>query len=324
MSASGVTKVDLVVPPDMDGLRADRIVAGLLDISRSAARSAVDDGRVRGADGVVRPADKLAAGDAITVSRDEPAAGLVPLDAPLTVRYESSAVMVVDKPAGIVVHPGAGHRDDTLASVLIHHRPELAELGEETRWGLVHRLDRDTSGLLLVAKTAEAHAELQGQLKARSVRRTYLALVVGVVEPATGTIEAPIGRDREHPTRMALRQDGRYARTHFRRLAAWQDLALLSVQLDTGRTHQIRVHLSSIGAPIAGDKTYGGRRAATGDPGRVWLHAHRLAFVDPAKSGEHVTVVSPLPDDLMTGLNTLGEPTTGAISFDGSTGELSI
>jgi 23S rRNA pseudouridine1911/1915/1917 synthase len=278
----------------------------------------VDSGQVVVGGNAVGPADKLPAGTRLLVTRPAAPTGLVPLEQPLSVRYESSAVLVIDKPPGLVVHPGAGHRNDTLANVLIFHYPELAELGEEHRWGLVHRLDRDTSGLLIVARTAAAHTLLQAQLKRREISRVYLALVHGIIDPIAGAIEAPIGRDPEHPTRMTLRQGGRFAKTHYRRLAAWQEVSLLEVRLETGRTHQIRVHMSSIEAAVVGDKTYGLRRSTTGNPGRVWLHASRLAFADPGLSGEDppVTVHSPLPEDLAASLLLLGEPARGAVPAD--------
>jgi 23S rRNA pseudouridine1911/1915/1917 synthase len=307
--------VELVVPTDLDGQRADRVVAVALDISRSAARLAVDSGQVLVDGNTVGPADKLSAGTHLVVTRPPEPSGLVPLDQSLVVRYESPTVLVIDKPPGLVVHPGAGHRNDTLANVLIFHYPELAELGEEHRWGLVHRLDRDTSGLLIVARSAAAHTELQAQLKRREISRVYLALVHSLLDPVAGAIEAPIGRDPEHPTRMTLRQGGRYAKTHYRRLAAWDELSLLEVRLETGRTHQIRVHMSSIGAPVVGDKTYGLRRSTAGNPGRVWLHASSLTFHDPLPqgAGPPVAVPSPLPADLVASLDELGEPTLGSV-----------
>lgn len=306
--------VEVVVPPDLDGQRVDRIVAVALDISRAAARLIVDSGHVVVDETPLGPSVKLAAGTRLLVTRPVEPTGLVPLDQPLTVRYESAAVLVIDKPPGLVVHPGAGHRNDTLANVLVFHFPQLAAMGEEHRWGLVHRLDRDTSGLLIVARTAAAHTALQAQLKRREVSRVYLALVHTVIDPIAGAVEAPIGRDPEHPTRMTLRQGGRFAKTHYRRLAAWEDLSLLEVRLETGRTHQIRVHMSSIGAAVVGDKTYGLRRSTAGNPGRVWLHASRLTFVDPGQEGkEPVTVHSPLPADLAASLRRLGQPMRGSI-----------
>jgi len=322
---SSADTVELIVPADLDGVRADRVVATLLGLSRAAARLAVDGGHVVSGSTTVEAADKLPAGALVVVTRPTEAYGLVPLEHDLSIVYESAAVLVVDKPPGLVVHPGAGHRNDTLANVLIWHYPELAGLGEEHRWGLVHRLDRDTSGALIVGRTAAAHETLQAQLKRREIARVYVALVNGQIDPATGTIEAPIGRDPEHPTKMALRQDGRFARTHYRRLAAWQELSLLEVRLDTGRTHQIRVHLSSIKAPIVGDKTYGLRRATAGNPGRVWLHARSVTFVDPAESqlAQPRTVTAPLPGDLLESLAKLGEPSSGGVPADVAGGSAS-
>lgn len=319
MSDRGVDPIVVVVPMDLDGQRADKVLAATLGLSRGAARDAIDAGNVRHQGESVQPAGKLAAGTRLEVLLAPEPDGIEPLDSPLVVRYESEATLVIDKPAGLVVHPGAGHRNDTLASILIHHRPELATLGEEHRWGLVHRLDRETSGLLLVGRTVDAHAALQAQLKQREVARTYLAVACAEIEPITGTIEAPIGRDPEQPTKMGLRQDGRFARTHYRRLASWDGLSLLEVQLDTGRTHQIRVHLSSIGAPLAGDKTYGARRSTAANPGRVWLHAWRLEFADPA-NGQHVAVSAPLPEELRRSLAQLGEPKDGAEGLAGLSG----
>lgn len=317
------TPVELTVPADMDRHRADRIVAGLLNLSRAAARKAVDSGQVRVGDTIVAPSDKLRQGVRLLVAIPNEPVGLVPLDLPLEVRYESPTVLVIDKPPGLVVHPGAGHRNDTLANILVAQYPELAELGEVNRWGLVHRLDRDTSGLLLVGRSTETHQALQAQLKRRDISRVYLALVRRLIDPVAGTIEAPIGRDPEHPTRMALRQDGRFARTHFRRLAAWDDLSLLEVRLETGRTHQIRVHMTSIDAPIVGDKTYGRRFATPADPGRVWLHARQLTFVDPGGDGSAVMVEAPLPADLVDSLRRLGDPDVGSLPADAA-GEPSI
>ncbi|NND02327.1 MAG: RluA family pseudouridine synthase [Acidimicrobiia bacterium] len=321
MSEVGADPERAAVPGDMDGMRADRVVAGVYGISRAAARNAVDSGKVTIDGEPVAAKDKLAAGTILAAVLPEAEGPLQPLDARLEIRYESADVLVVDKPAGLVVHPGAGHRNDTLASILIHHYPALAALGESHRWGLVHRLDRDTSGLLLVARSPEAHADLQQQLKERSIQRTYVALVGARVEPATGTVEAPIGRDPEQPTRMALRQNGRFARTHYRRLAAWGDISLMEVKLDTGRTHQIRVHLSSIGAPLVGDKTYGAKRAGRVTIDRVWLHAARLTFQDPSLT-ETTTVVAPLPAELVNTLDDLGEPDDGAVSDAGLVSDL--
>ena len=321
MTEAGADPARAAVPVDMDGFRADRVVAGVFALSRAAARQAIDSGRVTVAGSPIAAKDKLAAGTPLEVILPEAEGPLEPLEAPLSIRYESDQVLVIDKPAGLVVHPGAGHRNDTLASILIYHYPELAQLEEQHRWGLVHRLDRDTSGLLLVGRNAEAHSDLQQQLKKRLIQRTYLALVMARVEPATGTIEAPIGRDPDHPTRMALRQDGRFARTHYRRLDVWGDISLLEVKLETGRTHQIRVHLSSIGAPLAGDRTYGAKRRGRKLIDRVWLHAAKLTFRDPT-DGDEKSVESPLPPELLESLNALGETDDDTDADAGGPGDI--
>jgi 23S rRNA pseudouridine1911/1915/1917 synthase len=213
--------------------------------------------------------------------------------APFGIAYEDDHLLVVDKPAGVVVHPARGNRSGTLAQALAG----VAAGGEEPwRAGIVHRLDRDTSGLLVVAKSEETHRALKALLAARRLRREYLTLVDGRPEARSGTIEAPIGRDRRDPLLMSIDTDApREARTHFEIERLLSDTALLRVTLETGRTHQIRVHLSAIGHPVLGDRQYGGRMAY--GLTRQFLHATRLSFAHPV-TGEQVAVESPLPDDL--------------------------
>jgi 23S rRNA pseudouridine1911/1915/1917 synthase len=302
----------LVVPAELDGERADRVVAVALGLARAAARTMVAAGVVTCADTPVEPSARLAAGTVLDVAAPQPIPGLEAASVPFAVAYEDDAVIVVDKPSGVVVHPGAGHRHDTLVNGLVGRFPELEYLGEEHRWGLVHRLDRETSGLLVVARSEAAHGFLQRALKERRVGRTYLAMAVGELDAATGTIEAPIGRDPAHPTRMTVLASGRPARTHYRRLAAWDGATLLEVTLETGRTHQIRVHLASIGTPVAGDRTYGRPSSPAVEPGRVWLHAAMLRFPHPSGRPE-MEVRSPLPSDLTATLERLGAPVKGAV-----------
>ncbi len=298
----------LRVPDDLDGARIDRVVAVLCEVSRAEARRIVDaGGAVLGGEPAV-PSRRVAAGDELAVRMPEHEAGPVPAAIEFTEAYRDDHLLVVDKPPHLTVHPGPGTGDLTLVNGLIHRYPELAAM-EEQRWGLVHRLDKDTSGLLVVARQPEVHRQLQEELRRRRISRIYLALVRGVPEAPRGTIDAPMGRDTRHPTRMAVRPDGRPARTHYRRLAAWPDASLVEVTLETGRTHQIRVHLSSIGHPVIGDRMYAGRGRQTG-PGRQWLHAARLGFVHPV-TGESVEVVSPIPPDLQEVLDTLGGPEAG-------------
>ncbi len=298
------------VPVDLDGVRADRVVAVLFDLTRSEARRAVDEGRVRCGEQSVAPSQRLGAGDVVDAELLDAEPALVPTEVAFEVVYEDEALLVVNKPPGIVVHPGAGTGAGTLVAGLVHRYPELAELADD-RWGLVHRLDRDTSGVLIVARTAPVLRSLQDALRARRIARTYVALVAGVPSTARGTIDAPLGRDPQHPTRVALVAGGRPARTHYRRLAAWADAALLEVALETGRTHQIRVHLASIGYPVIGDRTYGGRRRThRADPGRQWLHALRIGFTHPI-DGHPVIVEAAPPADLRSSLDMLGPPASG-------------
>jgi len=305
-----------VVPTDLAGERADRIVAVVLDLSRGAARALVDAGDITVDEAPVAASVRLAAGIEFDVVLPEPPGPLQPADIAFGIAYEDADVLVVDKPAGLVVHPGAGHRDDTLASGLIYRYPELAEMGEAHRWGLVHRLDRETTGLLLVGRNPNAHRMLQTALKAREIGRVYWTVVLGEIDNATGTIEAPIGRDPQAPTRMRIANQGRHAITHYHRLATWQGATLLEVRLETGRTHQIRVHLSAIDHPVSGDRVYGRPGVAAADPGRVWLHALRLTFPHPT-AAKGVTVEAPVPSDLAQTLERLGPPLRGAVpDFD--------
>jgi 23S rRNA pseudouridine1911/1915/1917 synthase len=248
---------------------------------------------------VVPKRHRLARGERIEVLPSPPrSAELEPDDVPLTVRYEDDQLLVVDKPAGVVVHPSAGHRGGTLVHGLVAR--DIAGGQDPTRPGIVHRLDRDTSGLLVVARTERAHRRLQRMLRDRLIERRYLALVHGAFPPAL-TIDRAVGRDRRVRTRMAVgATDGREAVTHLRRLEELGRFSLLEARLETGRTHQIRVHLESVGHPLVGDRVYGPRPETLG-LGRQFLHAARLAFPHP-ETGERVEVESPLPDDLRRAL----------------------
>lgn len=300
--------LEIAVGPADAGERLDVVLADALG-SRSHAQRAIDAGRVT-VDGTVRPKrHRVAAGERIAVAPEdagEPApAGA---EAPFAVVYEDEQLLVVDKPAGVVVHPGRGHRGATLSEALAGR----AAGGEDpARAGIVHRLDRDTSGLLVVAKSEPAHRALQELIRRRELRREYLALVEGCPPARAGTIDAPIGRDRRVRTRVSTDTDvPRAARTHFALERAYPGFALLRVTLETGRTHQIRVHLQAIGHPVAGDPEYG-PAAGPGAPGgalglaRQFLHAARLAFFHPL-TGEPVDVASPLPPDLQAVLDRLG------------------
>jgi len=280
---------EVIVPPEAAGERLDRFLAGHVG-SRAAAARAVDAGVL--VDGLAQPKSyRLAGGETLRLPGPE-APPPAPPDVPAPrIAFADEHLLVVDKPAGLVVHAGAGHASGTLADLL---GGELAG-GDPARPGIVHRLDRDTSGLLVVARSEKAHRRLSGLVRRRALERTYLALVSGRPRSRTGRIEAPIGRDRNHPTRVSLDTDvPRDAVTHFELDRLWPAHALLRVRLETGRTHQIRVHLAAIGLPVVGDAIYGVAEPALG---RQFLHASRLAFEHPF-TGERVDVASPLPPEL--------------------------
>jgi 23S rRNA pseudouridine1911/1915/1917 synthase len=286
------------VPDSAAGERLDRFLATLPEIgSRAAAERLVVAGDVR-VDGVPRAkSHRLSGGEEVDFeppSRDD--AGLVAEEMPLRVAWEDEHLLVVDKPAGLVVHPAPGHARGTLVHGLLAHD---VGGGNTERPGIVHRLDRDTSGLLVVARTESAYRRLRNLVRRRELERRYKALVHGRPRSWRGRIEAPIGRDRRDPTRRSLDTDSpREAVTHFEVERLLGGHALLDVRLETGRTHQIRVHLAAIGLPVVGDAVYGAR-----DPllKRQFLHAWRLAFPHPLE-GERVEVESPLPEDLQAAL----------------------
>ena len=290
----------LDVPEAAAGERLDAFLAGPLG-SRSRAQRLIDDGRVR-VDGAARAKGyRIAAGERVEVDEPEPPEPQDAGDVAFAVVYEDEAVLVVDKPAGVVVHPGAGVHGPTLVDALAGR---VAGGPDPERPGVVHRLDRDTSGLLVLARTEAAYAVLQRAMAAREIEREYLALVEGVPPARTGLIDAPIGRDRRVRTRMSTDTDApREARTRFAVERTFGDrAALLRVRLETGRTHQVRVHLQAIGHPVAGDREYG--TAGRFDLARQFLHAARLAFDHPT-TGERVGLSSPLPVDLQHALAAL-------------------
>ncbi|HVD25290.1 MAG TPA: RluA family pseudouridine synthase [Gaiellaceae bacterium] len=282
----------VAVPDEAAGLRLDRFLAGLPEVgSRTAAEGLLRDGAVLLDGAPAAKSARLAGGESLEL--ELPATPrLEPQEVGLRVAYEDAHLLVVDKPAGVVVHPAAGHDTGTLVHGVLAHG---AAGGEEERPGIVHRLDRDTSGLLVVARSEEAHERLKELVRLRALEREYLALVRGRPRSRAGRIEAPIGRDRKDPTRQSLDSDRpRDAVTHFELEKLLGQYALLRVRLETGRTHQIRVHLAAIGLPVVGDPVYG-----VPDPalGRQFLHATRLAFDHPFTGGR-VDVESPLPEDL--------------------------
>jgi 23S rRNA pseudouridine1911/1915/1917 synthase len=293
------------VTDELDGARVDKAVAVLLGVSRATARALVETGVT--VDGEpAGPSDRVAAGSVLRAPRPEEAPEMAAEDVAFGVLFEDADVIVVDKPAGVVVHPGSGRATGSLAAGLLHRYPELEGVGQKGRWGIVHRLDRDTSGVLVVARTAEAYDALTGMIKRREIRRTYTTLVHGLMSSPTGTVDAPVGRDPANPLRRAVHPEGKPARTHYRVVDAFpdRDCTLLEVNLETGRTHQIRLHLMAIGHPVVADVLYGGRRHRLGAR-RMFLHASRIGFTHPM-TGERIEVESPLPSDLSDVLASLG------------------
>lgn len=299
------------VPAELDGERADLIVARVAGVSRALAKRMLGEGLALVDGQAAAPRDRLAVGTPLDLEVPEAEPLLEPEEVAFEVPYEDAHLAVIEKPAGLVVHPGAGRRSGTLASGLLHRWPKVKGIGEDGRWGIVHRLDRDTSGLLVVALDAAAFEGLKAAMGRREVTRIYLALVHGADVPPTGTIDAPLGRDPRHPTRFRVQRSGRPARTHYRRIAAWEGrgLSLLEVRLETGRTHQIRVHAASIGHQVVGDSFYG---RGTDAGKRLWLHAATLGFTHPV-TGDPLEVTSPLPDDLRAVLTDLGPPSAGEV-----------
>lgn len=302
-----------VVPADAAGQRLDQVLAALFpDFSRTRLQHWLRAGHVTVDGRSLRARDKVWGGEQITVT------AMVEVEVPwrgeampLDILYEDSAFIVLNKPPGLVVHPGAGNREGTLVNALLHHAPGLANV---PRAGVVHRLDKDTSGLLVVARTLAAHTHLVAQLQARTVKREYFAIVVGVMT-AGGTIEAPVGRHHRERTRMAVVQGGREAITHYRVLERFRGHSYLRVNLETGRTHQIRVHMAHLHYPLVGDPTYGGRLRLPADSSsalqdalrhfkRQALHAGVLGLIHP-ESGAPLQWEAPLPADMQQLLEAL-------------------
>lgn len=292
------------LPDALAGQRLDRVVALLVDVSRAEVSRLIEAGLVEH-NGEAATAGKVrvAAGDVVSVDVDpealEPPSILPDGSVDFDVVYSDEHIVVVDKPVGLVVHPGAGQTDATLAHGLLARFPDLDGVGQPDRPGIVHRLDAGTSGLLVVARTEAAYATLTDALAARTVHRRYDVLVVGDPSAPTGTIDAPIGRSTRTRTRMAVVADGRPARTHYEVRARWPvepPVARLSCRLETGRTHQIRVHLAAIDLPVLGDQVYG--RSGVHHATRPMLHAAELTFEHPG-SGEQRTFTAPLPADFI-------------------------
>jgi 23S rRNA pseudouridine1911/1915/1917 synthase len=307
--------MQLTVDPAAAGERLDRwLAAHVADVSRARLQALIDAGIVR-VDGVARkPAYRLQGGERVEVEvPPKPSDTLRPEPIALVIVHEDDDVLVVDKPAGMVVHPGAGHAEATLAAAALAHAPGIAVVGGARRPGIVHRLDKETSGLLVIAKTQRAYDSLTRQLASRTVRRRYVAIVHGRVRAAAGVVDAPIGRDPHHRQRMAVRPagQGKRAVTRWRVVERFPHFTHLDVSLETGRTHQIRVHMASMGHPVVGDRTYGGQMRPPITLQGLALHAASLAFLHPATQALH-EFSAPLPlrlDELLSHLR--NNPTAG-------------
>lgn len=274
--------------------RIDKVLAHQFNqFSRSHLQKWIVDGNVRVNGQPVKPKYKLAVGDQVVIEPEAPQkVDLTPEKIPLDIVYEDDDVIVVNKPQGMVVHPAPGHPDHTLVNALLYHSP-LSTINGEFRPGIVHRIDKDTSGLLMVAKNDLAHRSLAAQLKAKTNQREYVALVHGVIKQDAGTIDAPIGRSKKDRKKQAVVSDGRHAVTHFKVLRRFRHYTLVSCRLETGRTHQIRVHMKSIGHPLAGDPLYGPRKTLPGLG--QYLHARLLGFKHP-RTGKDLVFTAPLPE----------------------------
>lgn len=309
-------RISVEVPAGADGSRADRFMADASGLSRAYVQRLISEGRLTASGQAVRARDPVRPG--VLLELDVPETRTVPLEAediPLDVIYRDDDVIVVDKPVGLVTHPSPGHESGTLVNALLglDGGSALAKMADAERPGIVHRLDRDTSGLIVVARNDTALVSLQAQLKAHRVRKTYRALVGGQMSAQVGRIEKPIGRDPRQRMRMAVVPDGKASTTGYRvqeRFEAWSSLEL---DLVTGRTHQIRVHLASIGHPVAGDQVYAVGPVRRGPDGleRMFLHAWKLEFVSPG-SGRLVRCEAPLPAPLEATLDSLRAAAAGA------------
>jgi 23S rRNA pseudouridine1911/1915/1917 synthase len=313
-------RLSLRIPDSQAGQRLDQALAAVLpDYSRSRIKGWIESGEVRIDGAVRRPRDKVDGGEQVEIDAALPEETTAQAQSiPLTIAHEDRHLLVIDKPAGLVVHPGAGNPDSTLQNALLAHDPQLAAL---PRAGIVHRLDKDTSGLLIIARTVPAHTALVRMLEERAIHREYEAICRGVMT-AGGTVDAPIDRHPTDRVRMAVREGGREAVTHYRVIKRFRAHTHVRVQLETGRTHQIRVHLTHVGYPLVGDKVYGGRlalpkglgedtRAALRAFPRQALHAARLELDHPV-TGKRLAVASPLPADMTRLLDQLAADAAAA------------
>lgn len=296
--------IDICVTPEEAGQRLDAFAAAGTSLSRNAAQRLIEGGDILVNGREALPKTKLRAGDLVSIAPPPPAiTDIVPQDIPIEIVYQDEDIAVINKPKGMVVHPAAGNPDGTLVNAIMFHIKDLSGIGGELRPGIVHRIDRMTSGLLVVAKNDAAHAFLSNELKTHAVSRVYYALCEGNFREDSGTVDAPIARHRTDRKRMAVDAGGRNAVTHWSVMERFGDMALLRVELETGRTHQIRVHMAHIKHPIVGDEVYGRGKNNLGIVGQA-LHAGELRLTHP-KTRERMTFTAPLPDEFQTALDKL-------------------
>lgn len=301
--------IELTVAPEDDGARIDAYLRAQTEFSRSRISALMLEGAVS-VDGEVqvKPAFKVAAGQhiALAVPQTRPV-DIVPQDIPLDILYQDADVVIVNKPCGMVVHPAAGNEDGTLVNALLYHVHDLSGIGGEMRPGIVHRLDKDTSGLILIAKNDRAHAALSEQFKARTMEKHYRAVAFGNFTEDAGLIDAPIARHPVDRKKMAIVPNGKPSQTEWKVLERLKGATSLDVHLLTGRTHQIRVHMHSIGHPLLGDRIYAPNIRTSVHIPRLMLHAYSLAFTHPT-TGERMTLCAPLPEKFETTLEKLRQP----------------
>ena len=291
----------VVIAAGLAGKRADTALAEALGLTRSRVAGLLEDGHITRDGRPVKANARVKQGEQYCVRMPSPQAVLLQAqDIPLNILYQDADVAVINKPRGMAVHPSPGIPDGTLVNALLHCLDGLSGINGELRPGIVHRIDKDTTGAIIVAKNDEAHMQLSQQLQARTLKRVYLALVYGRIQQETGTIDAPIGRHKTDRKRMAVVPDGREARTHYRVLERFADSTLVECRLETGRTHQIRVHMASIGHPVLEDPVYGVKKDRATAKGQL-LHAAQLSFLHP-RTGEKMTVDAPPPRDFLDAL----------------------
>lgn len=289
-----------------ENIRVDKLLSERFpDLSRANIQRLIEQGKITLNGGKLRPSYKGKIGDIIQIEDEEPKEiELKPENIPLDVLYEDNDIIVINKAKGMVVHPGNGNPDGTLVNaILAKCKDSLSGIGGEIRPGIVHRLDKDTSGVIIVAKNDKAHMELSRQIQAREVKKIYWALVRGIIKENEATINMPIGRSTKDRKKMAVRKDGKEAITHFKVLKRWGAYTLLEVHIETGRTHQIRVHLSQIGYPVVGDAVYSNGKNPFGVEGQM-LHAKSIEFMHPTKK-EKLKIEAPLPEYFVEVLNKL-------------------